>query len=84
MKEYKIEKIDDVEFYNLLEMVRQNWNEQVRNMTDYELMEDRNEWIKHFGISDEDTDDMKLHTDIHTISIMLEQIRRFGGVVYDI
>jgi diketogulonate reductase-like aldo/keto reductase len=81
---YEIAKIDDVEFYKLLERVKEDWETETRYMETLELIQDRNKWIKEIGISDDDTDEMKLITDIHTISIMVEQIRRFGGIVYDV
>ena len=80
----EIAKIDDVEFYKLLERVKEDWETETRYMETLELIQDRNKWIKEIGISDDDTDEMKLITDIHTISIMVEQIRRFGGIVYDV
>ena len=40
--------------------------------------------LKKYGIYDDDTYEMKLHTDAHTIAILLEQIRRFSSIVYDI
>lgn len=47
-------------------------------------MEDRNDYIKNHGIDEDETEEMKQIIDIHTIGIMLEQIRRFSGVVYDV
>jgi len=81
---YEIAKVDDIEFYNLLEMVKEDWIEQVRKMGTLDLAEDRTDWIKKYGIRDEDTEKMKFLIDIHTITIQLEQMRRFGGIVYDI
>lgn len=81
---YEIAKVDDIEFYNLLEMVKEDWIEQVREMGTVDLVEDRTEWIKKYGIRDEDTEKMKFLIDIHTITIQLEQMRRFGGIVYDV
>lgn len=81
---YEIAKVDDIEFYNLLEMVKEDWIEQVREMGTLDLVEDRTDWIKKYGIRDEDTEKMKFLIDIHTITIQLEQMRRFGGIVYDV
>lgn len=81
---YEIAKVDDIEFYNLLEMVKEDWIEQVREMGTLDLVEDRTDWIKKYGIRDEDTVKMKFLIDIHTITIQLEQMRRFGGIVYDV
>ena len=81
---YEIAKVDDIEFYNLLEMVKEDWIEQVREMGTLDLAEDRTDWIKKYGIRDEDTEKMKFLIDIHTITIQLEQMRRFGGIVYDV
>ena len=83
-KKYEIANRTDVEFFNLLQMVKEDWIEQVREMGTLELAEDRTDWIKKFGIRDEDTEKVKFLIDIHSLAIQLEQIRRFGGIVYDV
>jgi len=63
--------------------VAEDWKEQVEDMEDVELYEDRSEWIKTYG-TDDDTDDIHdYHTDIHTLAIEVEQISRYGGIHYD-
>jgi len=81
---YEMAKVEDVEFFNLLEMIKEDWIEQVREMGTLDLVEDRTDWIKKYGIRDEDTEKMRFLTDIHSIAIQLEQMRRFGGIVYDV
>ena len=83
-KEYEIEDRDEVEFFNLLQMVKEDWEIQTRHMDTVELIQDRNKWITEFGFGEDDTDKMKQIIDIHTISIMMAQILKFGGVVYDV
>ena len=49
-------------------------------------MQDRSSWMRNFGQTDTDAEYKKyngLDADIHTIAILLEQIRRFGKIVYD-
>ena len=52
-------------------------------MKDTDLLEDRNKWIKRYiengGRGQEDT----YEADIQTLAIMIEQIKRYGEVVYD-
>ena len=54
-----------------------------RFMKDTDLLEDRNKWIKRYiengGRGQEDT----YEADIQTLAIMIEQIKRYGEVVYD-
>jgi|SaaInlV_130m_DNA_2_1039683.scaffolds.fasta_scaffold66626_2 hypothetical protein len=83
-KKYEIEDRDEVEFFNLLQMVKEDWEIQTRHMDTVELIQDRNKWITEFGFGEDDTDKMKQIIDIHTISIMMAQILKFGGVVYDV
>jgi len=72
--------------------VANDWKEQVRDMDDDELNEDRSEWIKVYGRDDDieftnltGTDLVNSYdTDIHTIAIEIEQIRRWQKIIYDI
>ena len=83
-KKYEKEDRDEVAFFNLLQMVKEDWEIQTRHMDTVELIQDRNKWITEFGFGEDDTDKMKQIIDIHTISIMMAQILKFGGVVYDV
>tara|TARA_Y100000031_G_scaffold100937_1_gene110627 strand:+ start:252 stop:521 length:270 start_codon:yes stop_codon:yes gene_type:complete len=75
-------EITSIKFDELLKMVHEDWETQTKDMNEEELNYDRNEWIRRFGISDDDTEEQKLMIDVHTISICLEQILR-GGIIYD-
>ena len=70
-------------FQDLIRMVVEDYKEQVKEMSDEELEEDRSEWMKKYGIPHHDyIDTNPLHEDIHTITIELEQVRRFGEILY--
>ena len=75
-------EITSIKFDELLKMVHEDWETQTKDMNEEELNYDRNEWIRKFGISDDDTEEQKLMIDVHTISICLEQILR-GEIIYD-
>jgi len=68
---------------DLIKMVVEDWKLQVKDMSDEELNEDRSEWMKTIGREKYDDEELERHSQIHTVSIELEQIRRFGGIVYD-
>ena len=74
-------KMDD-----LIRVVVDSWKLDVKDMTDEYLNEDRSWWMKRFGRDDwELSDDEKIDmfdSDVHTIAIELEQIRRYGSIVY--
>ena len=74
-------KMDD-----LIRAVVDSWKLDVKDMTDEYLNEDRSLWMKRFGRDDwELSDDEKIDmfdSDVHTIAIELEQIRRYGSIVY--
>ena len=71
------------ELQKILNDVIQDFIEQVVLMSDDELKEDRSEWLKKYGDYNE-IDKYKYITSIHTIGIELEQIRRWGKILYDI
>tara|TARA_R110000796_G_scaffold251121_1_gene381781 strand:- start:60 stop:401 length:342 start_codon:yes stop_codon:yes gene_type:complete len=80
-KVYNVKEVTEITLSVLSDYI-----EQVSFMKDEELMQDRNSWMKKFGQSDVDPDykkDNQLDADIHTIAILLEQVRRFGKIVYD-
>jgi len=70
-------KIDD-----LIKMVIKDWKYQVKDMSDSQLSEDRSYWMKNYGDVHNDSDKHKVEIDIHTITIELEQVRRFGSIYY--
>ena len=68
---------------DLVKMVVDDYKEQVKDMSDDELMEDRSEWMKKYGIPhSEEGEENILYSDIHTITIELEQLSRFGEIQY--
>jgi len=70
-------------FKNLIEMVVDDWKEQTQEMTDKYLLDDRSEWMKKYGIPHgEYSEESILWSDIHTIAIELEQLRRYGEIIY--
>ena len=80
-KVYNVKEITEITLSVLADYV-----EQVSFMKDEELMQDRSSWMKDFGQTDTDAEYKKyngLDADIHTIAILLEQIRRFGKIIYD-
>ena len=74
-------------FKELIKMVVEDWKEQAKEMTDEYLDEDRSAWMKKFGRDESHLpkgyEINYLDGDIHTISIELEQIRRYGKIIYD-
>ena len=67
----------------LVRMIVDDWKWQVKEMTDEELKEDRSEWMKKYGIPhSEEGEENILYSDIHTITIELEQLSRFGEIQY--
>jgi hypothetical protein len=73
----------DLTIKELVKMIVDDWKWQVKEMTDEELKEDRSEWMKKYGIPhNDDGEDEILWSDIHTISIEIEQLRRFGEIQY--
>jgi hypothetical protein len=54
-------------------------------MSDKDLMEDRSQWIKMYGKEDKEYpgyEDMIYETSMHTLAIEIEQVRRFGKIIY--
>ena len=71
-------------FEQLLKELLENWKLQVQEMTDEELMEDRSHWMKNIGIRNNDyAEESPFDEDIQTITIELEQLRRFGKIIYN-
>ena len=71
------------EIKKLLDEVLEDYINQVVVMNDKELSYDRSEWMRTVGREKYDDEELERHSQIHTVSIELEQIRRFGGIVYD-
>ena len=73
------------ELQMILNDILKDYIEQTVLMKDYELKEDRSEWLKVYsGYDDEDKDEYKYATCIHTLAIEIEQLRRYGKIVYDV
>ena len=67
---------------DLIKMVVEDWKEQVRDMSDEELNEDRSHWMKHYGRKHKNDYVDEFESDIHTVSIELEQLRRNRSIYY--
>ena len=66
--------------------IKEDWKMQVRDLSDEDLNEDRSYWMKHYGrvyMDDEFKDDDEYDSDIHTLAIEIEQLRRNGKIYYD-
>ncbi len=72
------------EILDVLGDVAKDYMEQVALMKDEELAYDRSYWIRKYGDGNGAFDENTYEVDIHTISILLEQIRRFGRIYYDV
>ena len=72
------------EIKELLDKVLEDYIIQVVVMSDEELVFDRSKWMKKIGREIYDNEELERHSHIHTISIELEQIRRYGRIVYDV
>jgi len=70
------------EIKELLDEVLEDYINQASLMNDKELSYDRNEWMRTIGREKYDDKELERHSQIHTVSIELEQIRRFGGIIY--
>jgi len=67
----------------ILDDIIKDFIEQVVLMNDRELKEDRSEWLKVYGGYNE-KDEYKYETCIHTLAIEIEQLRRYGKIIYDV
>ena len=66
----------------IIKSIVKDWKYQVKDMSDSQLSEDRSYWMKNYGDVHNDSDKHKVEIDIHTITIELEQLRRFGSIYY--
>ena len=77
--------VNKKDIHQILYDVEKDWEWQVKDMSDEELMEDRSYWMKHYGRDHDDEygyeDDYD--SDVHTLSIEIEQMRRMGEIFYD-
>ena len=71
------------EIKELLDEVLEDYINQVAVMSDTELVYDRSDFMKTTGREKYDDEELERSSQLHTVSIELEQIRRFGGIVYD-
>ena len=71
------------EIKKLLDEVLEDYINQVAVMSDKELSYDRSAFMKTTGKEKYDDEELERSSQIHTISIELEQIRRFFRIVYD-
>tara|TARA_B100000424_G_scaffold270168_1_gene268830 strand:+ start:942 stop:1274 length:333 start_codon:yes stop_codon:yes gene_type:complete len=74
---------------DLIREIVKDWKEEVRYYSDEKLLEDRSYWMKNYGYEygfdyddERDREEDTLDSDLHTLSIELEQIRRFGEIIY--
>ena len=77
----KLYPVDQI--MNILQDITTDYIQQVSLMSDKELDYDRSYWILHYGVGNGSYDENTYDVDIHTISILLEQVRRFGRIVYE-
>lgn len=75
--------ISDMTKEEILNEILEDWKYLSESMTDKELNEDRGESINNSrSLFGEDDPEDEIEVDIHTIAIQLEQIRRFGKIIY--
>ena len=69
----------------IIKDVKEDWDWQVKDMSDEELKEDRSYWMKHYGKDYENEYDYDLDydSDVHTLALEIEQLRRYGEIYYD-
>ena len=77
----------DVKVSSVFRDVKDSWLMDVRNLTDEQLLYDRNAWIKKYGRVSKDNEFYRSvderETSIHTIAILIEQVRRTDEVYYN-
>jgi len=77
--------VNKKDIQQILNDVKEDWDWQVKDMSDEELAEDRSYWMKYYG-RDHDTDEKDMddyESDVHTLAIEIEQMRRMGEIFYD-
>ena len=67
--------------------VKDSWLMDVRHLTDEQLLHDRNFWMKEYGRMNPDDKYYRKQDErvasIHTIAILIEQIRRTDEIYYN-
>ena len=75
--------ISDMTKEEILNEILEDWEDLSKSETDEDLNQDRGRWIQEgreiFG---EDDAQDEIEVDLHTIVIQLEQMRRFGKIIY--
>jgi len=75
--------IADMTKKEILDEILEDWEDLSKFATDESLNEDRGRWIQESrDIFGEDDAQDEIEVDLHTIVIQLEQIRRFGKIIY--
>ena len=81
-----VEKVYSIkELHKILEDVIVDYVNETRLKSDDELNYDRSDWMKKFGKPDENNLDNAediYDADIQSLAIMIEQLRRYGGIKY--
>ena len=71
------------EITKILNEIVTDYVEQVSSMEEKHIKYDRSNWMRVHG----STDDYKRYdayeADLHTITLLIEQIRRYGKIIYD-
>ncbi len=70
-------------YKNIIKDVIVNITGDTSLMKDTHLLEDRNEWIKKYTENGSRGDNSTYETDIQTLAIMVEQIKRYGEIYYN-
>lgn len=75
--------IADMTKKEILNEILEDWEDLSTSETDESLNQDRGRWIQESrDIFGEDDAQDEIEVDLHTIVIQLEQIRRFGKIIY--
>ena len=74
------------EIKELMNDIVKDYIEQVALMKDEEISYDRGAWISEFGYDKHNykNDKHRYEVDVHSCAIIIEQIRRFGRIYYEI
>ena len=75
--------MNDKDIDVILKDIKEDWDWQVKDLSDEDLKEDRSYWMKYYGDRDEDDPNDEYESDIHTLAIEIEQLRRMGMIYYD-
>ena len=75
--------ISDMTKEEILNEILEDWEDLSKSETDENLNEDRGRWIQESrDIFGEDDLEDEVEADLQTIAIQLEQIKRFGKIIY--